>query len=116
MKRKITTLLLLFLVGAICNGQSPLTAENTSKPLGSGRWEWTIYIIGDPSLLAQVSCVRYELHETFPDRIRNVCERGTDPNQAFPLTASGWGVFNIPVTVTFKDGKTQTFIYRLRFE
>jgi len=79
---------------------------NTAKKLGSGDWEWTIYVMGDDAALRRITCVTYLLHATFKDRSPRICQRGSLPGKGFPLTARGWGTFTAGVTIEFQD-KTQ---------
>jgi transcription initiation factor IIF auxiliary subunit len=116
MARKLVFALLALSLPALSFAQSTLTAENAARSLGDNRWEWTVFIKGDPKTLSEIRCVQYELHPSFPNRIRQVCDRGPDPNQSFPLTANGWGVFQIPVTITFKDGHVEKLSHYLHFE
>ena len=78
---------------------------NTSRKLDRNRWEWTVFIQSDETTLAQVACVEYTLHSTFPEPVQRICQRGEDPEQAFPLTATGWGTFTIGVQVIFKNSE-----------
>jgi len=107
---------LMLMVSVPCLPQTAVTTDNTAKSIGAGRWEWTVFIKADPATLSQIHCVEYLLHPTFPDRDRKVCDRGSTPGQAFSLTASGWGTFDIPVTVFFNDGKTQSLTHHLSFD
>ena len=71
--------------------QGYISADNSSRYLGNGKWEWTVFITSSSSnLLNDIKCVQYKLHATFPNPNREVCERGKS-NQAFPLMAIGWG-------------------------
>lgn len=115
MAHKLVFVLLAFSLPALSFAQSTLTAENVAQSLGGHRWEWTVFITGDPQKIAEIKCVQYELHESFPNRIRHVCDRGTNPNQPFPLTAIGWGAFQIPVTITFNDGHVEKLTHSLHF-
>jgi transcription initiation factor IIF auxiliary subunit len=115
MAHKLVFVLLAFSLPALSFAQTTLTAENVARSLGDNRWEWTVFITGDPQKIAEIKCVQYELHESFPNRIRQVCDRGTNPNQPFPLTANGWGVFQIPVTITFNDGHVEKLSHSLHF-
>ena len=116
MAPKLAVVLLALNLPALSIAQSTVTAENVSKYIGSNRWEWTVFIKGVAKTVSQISCVQYELHPTFPNRIRQVCDHGSDPNQPFPLTANGWGVFDIPVTITFQDGHVEKLTHHLHFE
>jgi transcription initiation factor IIF auxiliary subunit len=115
MSSKLALTALLLVVQGFGVAQSGITVDNTATPLGNDRWEWTVFVKGDQETISQISCVEYELHATFPDRLRRVCDRGSKPDQAFPLTANGWGAFDIPVTIFFADGRTEKRTYHLRF-
>lgn len=120
MLRKLATVLLLLSFRALSLTQSALSAENVSTYIGNNRWEWTVFIWTvfiktDTKTLSQIRCVQYVLHPTFPNRIRRICDRGPDPNEAFPLTANGWGVFDVPITITFADGHMENLVHHLHF-
>jgi hypothetical protein len=115
MVKNLSLVLLVVLVPMTSLSQT-VTTGNVSTYLGNKRWEWTVFIKADPETLAKIDCVEYLLHPTFPDRSRVVCDRGSSPGQAFPLTATGWGVFDIPVTVTFKDGHSLNLKHSLQFD
>jgi len=92
-----------------------ITAENTSRYLGNGRWSWTIYLKGTDNTLRDVTCAEYTLHPTFPNPVRKVCNRGNS-DQAFALTSSGWGVFEISIKIFLKNGRTRQLRHMLTFE
>lgn len=92
---------------------APIRAASTARRVSDDWWNWTIYIEGPPESLAQVRCVEYTLHPTFPDPVREVCERGTGP--AFPLSARGWGTFTVKVRVFFRSGAVQELTHQLSF-
>lgn len=77
-------------------------------------WKWTVYIQGSTQALNQIQCVQYKLHPTFPNPNREVCVRGKS-NQAFPLTATGWGTFEIGIRVFLKNGQVQELKHQLIF-
>lgn len=81
-----------------------ISTVNTSRFLGKDRWEWTVYIKASSSQLANIRCVEYKLPSTFTDPNRKVCRIG-DTNQPFALRGSGWGTFNIPTRVVFKNSQ-----------
>lgn len=64
-----------------------LTVKNTSSYVGSGRWDWTIFIDADSRTLQQVTCVEYHLHPTFPKPVYKVCNH---PETKFAFSANGW--------------------------
>lgn len=91
-----------------------VTADNVSTRLGRNLWQWTAFIQAPEEVLARVQCVEYTLHPTFPDPVREVCDRGPGEH-AFPITAKGWGTFPLHVRVTFTDGSTQELVHALHF-
>jgi hypothetical protein len=93
--------------------QSNISVSNTSRYVASGRWDWTVFIQASPAVLSQIKCVEYALHPTFPNPVRQVCDRGKD-SQAFALNSNGWGEFTIQVTVFFRSGETQHLKYALK--
>jgi hypothetical protein len=89
-------------------------AANTARYVGSNRWDWTVYLLADADTLARIRCVEYRLHETFPNPIRQVCQKGSD-DQPFALSTQGWGEFMIYVTVMFGGGQQpHSFGYKLK--
>jgi transcription initiation factor IIF auxiliary subunit len=92
-----------------------LRPRNTSQPLGNGRWDWQIFIEGDERTLAEVKCVTYTLHPTFPDPIRMVCAKGTVSGRGFQLSSNGWGTFSVGVDIQFKDGDVRRLTHDLAF-
>ena len=96
------------------SAQESISASNTSRYVGGGRWDWTVFLRASTTVLSQIQCVEYTLHPTFPNPIRRVCDRGKE-SQPFALSSSGWGVFTIPVRIFFRDGKEQRLEYRLTF-
>ena len=91
-----------------------ITAANTSRLIGQGRWDWTVFIQAPSSVLERITCVEYPLHPTFPNPVRRVCSRGKD-SEAFALSTNGWGTFTVGIDVFFSDGRTQHLQHELRF-
>ena len=89
-----------------------IAARNTAKEEGKGRWKWTVYLDASPAVLEQIRCVQYTLHPTFPNPVREVCEKG-DPSQPFALSSSGWGTFVMGIRVFLRDGRSHEFQYEL---
>jgi transcription initiation factor IIF auxiliary subunit len=92
----------------------PITAGNVATQLQPGWWEWTVFIQGPEDALNQIQCVQYTLHPTFPHPVRDVCIRGTS-SQAFALTATGWGTFQIRIRMFLKNGRVQDLTHDLTF-
>ena len=90
-----------------------VSAANAARYLGSGRWEWTVYLLVDASALAQISCVEYRLQPTLPYPNREVCQRGS-ADQPFPLTTEGWGEFTIHAKIRYANATTQDLDYDLK--
>ena len=91
-----------------------IKTANVARLLRPGLWEWTIFLAGPDEVLEQVSCVEYTLHRTFPDPVREVCDRGAE-RRAFALTARGWGTFEVGVRVFLRDGRIQELSHGLKF-
>lgn len=92
-----------------------LSAANSSRYVGNGRWDWTVFIKGPPEILKNVSCVEYTLHPSFPKPIRKVCSLG-DKDYPFGLSSNGWGVFEISIKVVFKNGDVRPLKHMLSFD
>ena len=87
-----------------------LRVEQESQPITSRRWQWGVWLEGPDDRLDQIESVTYQLHETFPNPIRTVSDRGSN----FKLESSGWGEFMIYVTVNFREGTTEQLLHWLR--
>jgi transcription initiation factor IIF auxiliary subunit len=78
--------------------------DNTARYVGkrSDRdwYEWKVFVDEDDDVLQKIEKVEYLLHRTFPNPLR----RGTNRENHFALKSSGWGYFNILITVFFTDG------------
>jgi transcription initiation factor IIF auxiliary subunit len=93
-----------------------VSAANTAReePGRPGWWLWTVFIEGPEEALRRIRCVEYTLHETFPDRVRTVCERGRG-REAFALSSSGWGTFTVRIRAILDSGRVQELTHPLRF-
>ena len=89
-----------------------LRAENWSRQIEPGWWEWGIYIKGPPDLLNKIHCVEYTLHPSFPNPVRTICTRSNN----FEMKTKGWGTFAIPIKVLIKDGSVLYLNYKLHFD
>ena len=94
--------------------QAGLTADNVSKYLGNDQWEWTVFVQGPSNVLKEIESVEYGLHPTFSPSDVKVTDTS---NQKMPffLTRIGWGVFEIRIKVTFRDGRTLRLTHMLKF-
>lgn len=92
-----------------------LLAKNTSKYLSNGQWEWTIFVSANAEVVGTIASVEYRLHPTFPNPIQKVTLLG-NPERPFGLTAIGWGVFEVGITVTFRDGRLMRLTHMLVFD
>jgi transcription initiation factor IIF auxiliary subunit len=92
--------------------QENITVSNTSKYLGDGRWDWTVFVKAQQPVLNKIQCVEYTLHPTFPNPIRRVCALG-NPSNAFALRTNGWGTFLIKIRVLYRDKSVQQLQYNL---
>lgn len=92
----------------------PIRVDNEAEKVGEGLWKWTVFIEGPSNALDQIQCVEYTLHPTFPNPVREVCDRGIGPH-AFALTAKGWGTFQLYIRVFLRDGRVQELTHNLIF-
>lgn len=96
------------------SGELHIETRNIATQIGPNSWRWTAFIEAPREVLEAIECVEYTLHPTFPEPVRVVCQMGS-PSQAFPITAIGWGTFELEVRVFFKDGSVRHLIHPLRF-
>ncbi len=82
--------------------------------VGKRAWDWTIYIDSKPFILEKISCVTYQLHPTFTNPTKRICDRG-QASKAFSYSTTGWGTFNVGVRIEFKDGSAFTTEHHLIF-
>jgi len=92
-----------------------IRTANTSRYLGSGRWEWAVFIVASDEVLGRIQYVEYTLHPTFPEPIQRVTERGLESGKGFTLKATGWGTFEIALKVVFTGGKARYLKHQLTF-
>lgn len=95
--------------------RNTITTGNTSKYVGEGRWDWSVFIVADDRTLQEIKCVEYMLHPTFPEPVRTVCERGPGGGKGFVLSSNGWGTFTVGVKITFADGEIRQLRHELQF-
>jgi transcription initiation factor IIF auxiliary subunit len=92
-----------------------ISVDNTARQVRPGWWAWTVFIRAEKDVLDEIQCVEYTLHSTFANPVREVCVRGPD-TQAFALSESAWGTFQIPVRVFLKDGQVQELKHSVQFK
>lgn len=102
----------MLLVSTSSSFEQRIRLENTSTYVGSGRYDWTVFVVGNQSVLESISYVEYTLHPTFPDPVRIVRTREGN----FSLSANGWGEFQIRSKVIFKDSAVVALEHWLRLE
>jgi hypothetical protein len=84
-----------------------LRVKNTSKRVGDKKWAWRIFIEAPLDVIDSIECVEYHLHPTFRTHFWKIC-RDDKFNAKYPFsppTFRGWGIFNVPVRILFRDGK-----------
>jgi transcription initiation factor IIF auxiliary subunit len=91
-----------------------LDVQNVAERAADNQWKWTAFVTGPPDQIAKIRCVRYTLHPTFPNPVREVCDT-SDPKQPFALSAVGWGTFNLRARIEFKDGSSSDLTHFLKF-
>jgi transcription initiation factor IIF auxiliary subunit len=79
-----------------------LKLKNDWKYKGDDRWNWEIYLTSEKqSELDGVNSVKYILHSTFKDPVREI----KDSAGGFRLKSNAWGSFEVKAFVYFKNGK-----------
>jgi transcription initiation factor IIF auxiliary subunit len=111
---KFIVLILLLVVQSNINSQT-ISADNTSVYTGNDRWQWTVFVVASKDILNTISSVQYKLHPTFSPQTREIKNLG-DIKKAFALTLTGWGTFEIKITINFKNGqRSKTISHYLKF-
>jgi hypothetical protein len=72
-------------------------------------YRWKVFMEGPAEELSKISEVQYLLHPSFP----NPLQIKKDSIKKFALEDSGWGTFQIGITVKFKDNSIQKTYYQL---
>jgi transcription initiation factor IIF auxiliary subunit len=96
-------------------GQTILEVANSSRYVGKGRWNWTVYINAPEEILRRIERVEYHLHPTFPNPIRIVDTLG-DPRYPWGYSTNGWGIFQISVKIIYLNGRITELPHMLKFE
>ena len=89
-----------------------IRTANIAEYIGSGRYNWTVFLLADESTLDTIEYVEYILHPTFPDPIQRSYNRYTK----FSFSAAGWGEFDISVTIVYKNGNRKILEHPLRLK
>ncbi len=92
--------------------------NNTSKYVGDNKWDWRIFVEAPLEVIDKIECVEYNLHPTFSTRFWKIC-RDNEIKTKYPFsppTFRGWGTFNVPVRILFKDGKICYLDHKLAFD
>jgi hypothetical protein len=91
-----------------------LKIEQSASPHESRAeyWTWRVWLEGTEQELNEVESVRYQLHSTFPNPIREVFDRSSK----FTLKSAGWGEFTIYAVVTLHDGSKIPIDHWLRLQ
>jgi len=74
-------------------------------------FEWRLHVNVTDTILDQIDYVRYELHPTYANPERIIRDRKSQ----FQLRLVGWGIFEIPITIQFKDGSSLETSHHLEF-
>ncbi|WP_417909769.1 pYEATS domain-containing protein [Candidatus Electronema sp. PJ] len=85
--------------------------KNISRNIGGGSWQWVAYIDGPTDFLRRISSVTYHLHPSFKPSV----QYGDSSKPGHPLSATGWGVFNLKAEVALDDGTRRTYEHILQF-
>uniref|UniRef100_A0A0G4GHS2 Uncharacterized protein n=1 Tax=Chromera velia CCMP2878 TaxID=1169474 RepID=A0A0G4GHS2_9ALVE len=81
---------------------------NSSEPYDKETFKWTLYVRGATTY---VESVTVQLHSTFNPNVVQL--KGP---RVFELTRRGWGVFEIPVTIHWKNKTTTKVKWMLQFD
>lgn len=76
---------------------------------GEDWFDWMIYVDEESKILDQIESVEYLLHPSFPNPLRTK----TNKEENFALKSSGWGEFDLRITVFFKNGSRTETSYHL---
>jgi len=79
---------------------------------GRDHYNLAVWIDGAASELDAIEKVDYMLHPSFSTPIRTSRER----KSGFAISIWTWGIFNIEVTVHFKDGSKKVIDHYLTYE
>jgi transcription initiation factor IIF auxiliary subunit len=80
-----------------------LSIQQDTKYLGNGRWQWSVWVEGEPEELNRIDHVVYILDPTFHNPVRQIDDRSTK----FRLDTSGWGTFTIYAKAVLQDGSEE---------
>ncbi len=86
-------------------------AKSAGEYNGRTFYRWKVFVDEPMEVLGRIAQVEYLLHPTFP----NPYQVRSDPNTKFALETTGWGVFQILITVRYKDGEVKKTDYLLSF-
>lgn len=90
-----------------------IQVKNDWDYVGNDRWDWEIYVTSeDQAELDDINSVKYVLHPTFKNPIREV----KNPQGGFRLKTNGWGTFKINVFINLKNGKVIKREHRLELQ
>jgi transcription initiation factor IIF auxiliary subunit len=95
--------------------QNAIKTGNNCRQISQGWWSWTVFITTSNEVLNQIKCVEYTLHESFPNPVQLVYDKGTSAI-AFPYSAKGWGTFRVKIKVIYLNGSTQDLYHDLQFK
>ncbi len=82
------------------------------NPDGSEHFHLGVWVDGSTSELKTIHSVDYELHPSF----RNPMRHSENLENKFGITFWTWGMFDIAVTVTLKNGTEQHLDYYLSYD
>jgi hypothetical protein len=103
---------LLAKVPPLPNVLDSISLSNSARQIDNNTYKWTAYIQGSNQDLEQISYVTYYLHPTFKPNVR----QGDASQKGHPLTANGWGVFELKAIVVLKDGQHREYKHMLKFQ
>ncbi len=84
-------------------------ARRIDDRYGRAFYEWRVFVDEPQKVLDTIAQVDYVLHPTFPNPFQSSRDRG----RKFELVTTGWGGFNILITVHYVDGREAKATYFL---
>ena len=105
-------LLSIMLSSSSFSSEWNIRLENSSKSTSGGRYDWTVYVVAEGSILDEIDYVVYFLDPSFPEPKRRITTRENN----FSLTASGRGEFLITAKVVLRSGEAIPVEHWLRLE
>ena len=103
--------IVLITFGTTLYGQD-LRIESTAAPADAGLFDWTVSIVGDESIIANISYVEYSLPPSNADPVKRIANRDTHFACSFRAEIN----FTVIAKVVYTTGQSDTIVHRLIIE